>query len=279
MKFIEDDNRNAEIKYLNRVISEKEEHIKKLDSELNEKDIIISRTKSYLFDLEYELNNANNKINSLESNLSKKEAEINSKENKINTINSKLNIKDDQINEIESELEKNKRQNNALNSQINSLKNDFNDNIKDNELQKSKFETDEGKYYYQLSKLDSKEYCIRCYKEQIKNNDFEIDYLKKNTLTKKILNPFAYLYLLFKSNTNELSINFKLYKALKNSGCFDIGYYLNNNKDIIGSKWCKYFSPELHYVCNGFNEGREFNKKYFNKNSKKELLEYMLKCI
>ena len=55
-------------------------------------------------------------------------------------------------------------------------------------------------------------------------------------------------------------------------------FYLNNNKDIQNSKWCKYFSPELHYVCNGFRENRKFNKKYFNRNSKEELLDYILNC-
>ena len=34
---------------------------------------------------------------------------------------------------------------------------------------------------------------------------------------------------------------------------------------MIGSKWCRYFSPELHYVCKGFDENRVFNKKYFKR--------------
>lgn len=129
-----------------------------------------------------------------------------------------------------------------------------------------------------LSKLDNKEYCINCYKDEISNNHLEIKYLKKNTLTKKILSPIAYLYLILKSNSREISLNIKLYQALKNSMCFDIGFYLNKNKDLIDSKWCKYFSPELHYVCNGFKEDRKFNKKYFNRNSKRELLNYLLTC-
>ena len=65
---------------------------------------------------------------------------------------------------------------------------------------------------------------------------------------------------------------------MKESKCFDIGYYLANNKDIQESNWCRYFSPELHYVCNGFGEKRKFNKKYFNRNSKKELLDYIINC-
>ena len=65
---------------------------------------------------------------------------------------------------------------------------------------------------------------------------------------------------------------------MKDSKCFDVGYYLNKNNDLIESKWCKFFSPELHYVCVGFSEQRKFNKKYFNRNSKKELLVYLNDC-
>ena len=125
--------------------------------------------------------------------------------------------------------------------------------------------------------MESNEYCIHCYKEKIENNNLEIEYLKNSSIIKR-LKVFEYLVLILKSNPKEIAINYKLYKALKNSKCFDIGFYLNNNKDIITSSWCKYFSPELHYVCNGFNEKRKFNKKYFNRNSKKELLTYIMKC-
>ena len=130
----------------------------------------------------------------------------------------------------------------------------------------------------QLSKIDNQDYSINCFKEQISNKDVEINYLQNNTFTKKILNPFAFIYLIFKSNPKEISLNMRLYRALKDSKCFDIGFYLNKNKDLLGSKWCKYFSPELHYVCNGFDEERSFNKKHFNRNSKKELLDYLLSC-
>ena len=136
------------------------------------------------------------------------------------------------------------------------------------------------KYQYstQLSKLDTKEYCISCYKEEINNNHLEIEYLRKDTVTRKIISPLSYVYLIFKSKPKEISLNIRLYKALKNSKCFDIGFYLNNNVDLINSKWCKFFSPELHYVCNGFYEQRKFNKKYFNRTSKEELLDYIINC-
>ena len=146
------------------------------------------------------------------------------------------------------------------------------------EQQKNKLEVVNKQNTFQLSKRDRDKYCISCFKEEISNKHMEIDYLKKNTLTRKILSPFGYLYLILKSNPKEIPINFRLFKALKNSKCFDIGFYLNNNRDLQKSKWCKYFSPELHYVCNGFKEDRTFNKKYFDRNSKKDLLDYLSKC-
>lgn len=192
------------------------------------------------------------------------EDEINYKNSQITKINSELSLKDTQISKINSELSR-------KDAQLKSM---------DIELERTKlsFESIKKSYDSQLSRLDSKEYCIHCFKEEITNSNTEIEYLKGNSFTKILLNPLAYLYLLLKSKPKELSLNLKLYRALKNSKCFDIGYYLNRNSDIKDSKWCKYFSPELHYVCNGFYEKRKFNKKYFNRNSKEELLDYISKC-
>ena len=295
------DKRNS--KDSDNIISENEEVIKKLNSELSEKNVIISRTKSYLFDLEYDLNKAKNKISSLEEDLVKNDIEIKSKDDKIqnflhqlkkneieidnliNQINSldeesvqKSNKLNNQISSLESNLVKREMEINNLINQIESLENELKQ--KDDELhnQKDAFTLIEKKYVQQSSKLDTKEYCISCYEEKILEDTLEIEYFKKNVLIKKLLNPFIYLYLVFKSKPNEISINFKLYNALRNSKCFDVGYYLNNNDDLIESKWFKYFSLELHYICNGFAEGRKFNKKYFNRSSKKELLDYILKC-
>ena len=132
------------------------------------------------------------------------------------------------------------------------------------------------KSYYQVrvGKLSDKEYCINCYKEEIQNNKIEIEYIKKSDkLTKKILSPLAYGYILFKSKPNEIGTNIKLYKSIKNSKYFDIGYYLNKYPDVAKGNWCKYFSPELHYVCKGFDENRQFNKNYYKTMNKKELIE------
>ncbi len=217
----------------------------------------------------------NDKIVSLEDQLNSANSEFSQKEsifnNKLISLENKLNRKNDDYETLFSDI---KQKDNQIKQKDNQIK------IKQQELNdvENKLDNLQHRYTKQLSKLDSNRYCINCFKEEISNNGLEIEYLKNNTLIKKILSPVSYLYLILKSNPKELSLNLKLYRAIKDSNCFDIGFYLNKNKDLIGSKWCKYFSPELHYVCQGFSEDRLFNKKYFNRNSKEELLDYLLTC-
>ena len=215
-----------------------------------------------------QINEKDSQITLLRNELSQKEDEF---KNQINSKNESIEQKNNQLKIKQEELDS---KNESIEQKNNQLK------IKQEELdsKETKLNTLQRNYTKQLSIIDSDEYCISSYKDEISNNQLEIEYHKKNTLTKMILSPFAYLYLIFKSKPNELSLNLKLYRAIKNSKCFDIGFYLNNNEDIQNSKWCKYFSPELHYVCNGFRENRKFNKKYFNRNSKEELLDYILNC-
>lgn len=212
-----------------------------------------------IFNKDIEINNLKDKIESQNiivdkySDFSELQKELN---NKLEDANAKLNHSQELFSEKSNEILLIQKK----------LKN------KDNLLKSLKKQN-----ISQLSSLNNKDYCIRSYKEEINNNHLEIEFQKKYLFRKKILNPLSYLYLILKSSPKELFLNIKLYKSLKNSKCFDIGFYLNNNPDIQDSKWCKFFSPELHYVCNGFEEKRSFNKKYFNKKSKKELLKYISK--
>lgn len=267
----------------------KDSQIESFESKLSLKNSKIKNMESILVNNETEINNlnnnirvANNQVTTLKQNINQNNQNLKNKEieynAKISEANSKINLLKSnisQIEEIEVDL-KNQLQN--ANFQINNAEKLL--TLKNNELmdKERKLNSITQQYVNQLSKLDNKEYCINCFKEEINNNQLEIEYLKNENLTKKLLSPFGYLYLIFKSNPKNLHLNFRLYKAIKNSKCFDVGFYLNNNEDIKESKWCKYFSPELHYVCNGFDEKRKFNKKYFNRNSKKELLEYILNC-
>ena len=274
----------------------KDSQIESIGNKLNLKDAQIQNFESKLVNQDNKINNlnselkdANDKINALKKKIYHKNKHLKNKENE---LNSKLNEANLKINSLKKDISSNEKLETELNLQLKIANDQLKKNIeqikdKDNQILIKEKESNDKDVMLdsikkqcegQLSKLDNKEYCISCYKEEINNNHLEIQYLKKDTLTRKLFSPFAYLYLVAKSNPKELSLNYKLYRALKNSKCFDIGYYLSNNKDLCESKWAKFFSLELHYVCNGFNEERKFNKKYFNRNSKRELLDYIMKC-
>lgn len=53
----------------NKTMSEMENEIQKLNSEIKEKDIIIKKTKEYLFILEYELEKKNKELETLQKDL------------------------------------------------------------------------------------------------------------------------------------------------------------------------------------------------------------------
>lgn len=235
----------------------KDSKIKVLESKLYNKENEIQSSKD-------SLKQVNAQIESLKNDLDSKEVELDDANNQIDVITKQNKINEDKLRAMGSDIS-------YKNIQI---------RIKDAELLDKSNTLNHLKKQAssQMVKLENNEYCISCYKKEIENNNLEIQYLKDTSFSKRFLSLFDYLLIAFKSNPKEIPINFKLYRSLKNSKCFDIGYYLNNNKDIIESRWCKYFSPELHYICKGFDENRKFNKKYFNRNSKKELLEYILKC-
>ena len=270
--------KNIEIKLVNRdrKINDLENQLKTAKTDLNTLENQLKTAKTDLNTLEQESNNKNDKINTLE--------------NQLKTANSDFDFLARKINETADEFSKRESDYNneigSLNNKIKQNKIDFkntenklNKQIKTNNKELTdQLNTFKRSYTKNLSELDHEKYCISCLREEITNNKIEIEYLKNNSITKKILSPIGYLYLIIKSKPKEISLNIKLYQTLKNSKCFDIGFYLHDNKDLIKSKWCKYFSPELHYICKGFEEDRTFNKKYFNRNSKKELLEYLLNC-
>ena len=286
-------NYEKELSIKNSEMTLMDSQLKSIESKLNLKDSQIENFESKLVNNEERINTLQDRIKSNNEDFSERE----------NSFNKKINALEGQLESANADFSQRET---SFNSQIISLENKLmrkqgefdtlSDNIKqkDNQLKIKQQELNdvekelsdvEGEldnlqrnYTKQLSKIDSNKYCISCFKDEISNNHLEINYLKKSPILKKILSPVAYLYLIFKSKPKELSLNIDLYKALKDSNCFDIGFYLNKNKDLIDSKWCKYFSPELHYVCEGFRENRLFNKRYFNTNSKKELLDYLLTC-
>ena len=262
--------------------------------EIKEKNFILSRTQAYLFDLEYDLDNANNELKFLKNNRKNFENELNKRlQNKNFEIEDYKKSLLDKNTEIEvykktlldknTEIEVYKKTLLDKNTEIDFLKREI---IHDyNEIEEyKKFVLDKNSEIdflksqndLNLSNLKDKNNSIKYYEETISNQQVEISYIKNRTFFNKF-SLFSYLYLIIKSKPYELLLNLKLYKLLKKSKCFNIGFYLNNNKDVLESKWINYHSPELHYVIFGFDEKRKINKKLEDITSKKEILEY-IKC-
>lgn len=249
-------------------------------SKFNITDVDSDKTLNDEWGSEKIIKNPEKKIKYDKNNLNKEDAQITIYDSKLKESNIKINYLNNELilNEKNFKNKENKltdkiKENNILISEMDSKLSINEKELINKELM---LESLKQQNINQFSKLENSKYSMSCFKEEVENKKLEIQYHKRNNLTRKFFSPLGYLYLIIKSDIKELSLNLKLYKALKNSNCFDIGFYLNKNKDLQDSKWCKYFSPELHYVCKGFNEEREFNKKYFDTNSKKELLNYIL---
>lgn len=265
----------------NNEIAKKEQVIQDYEGKLSIHEDELNYKNSQILNIDSKLSLKESQIKNIESKLVNREVEI----DKLNNLLKLSNVATDSFNELQIQNEQLESELTIVNNELKNKENII--SLKDNQILIKQKELEDSdlvlnsirqQYNNQLAKLDTKEYCINCYKNEISNNHVEIQYLKNSSFFKKLLDPISYIYLFIKSNPEDLRLNFKLYKALKNSNCFDIGFYLNNNKDLLQSNWCKYFSPELHYVCHGFRENRKFNKKYFNRNSKKELLDYILNC-
>ena len=256
---------------------------------LGETKILSAETKlinkdNEIKEIEMELSSKNDEIKDIERELSSKDDQIKDKEEELEFVNSQLLLKENELKttknrlinlenhflDVKKELNFTKRQLSEFQSNIGTSDDklaDFEDNFLDNftDIKKELVEVQK-----QLSEVTN---ASNEYKDNLISRDLEKEYLKNDAkLSKKIFSPLSYIYLVGKSKPNEIMTNIKLYRTLKNSECFDIGYYLNKYPDIPESNWCKYFSPQLHYVCNGFDEHRKFNDKDYNIKNKNELI-------
>ena len=256
--------------------------IKYKDSKINNIESQISLRETKLQSAEAKLLNKNNEIKAKENELFSKNEEIKFKEEELNSITSQLQIKENELETTKNRLinleanfldnkkelenvkkELSKLENNELETEINSLKQEL--SLKDAQLKTKNRRINSLKNKIEDTDED--------YSKELINQDAKIKNPESKNISRKILSPLSYVYIIGKSKPSEIGTNIKLYKALESNDCFDEKYYLDKYPDIAKSKWNKYFSPQLHYVCKGFDENREFNAKSFNTKSKKELLE------
>lgn len=161
-----------------------------------------------------------------------------------------------------------------LERRINNYKKRVNSLKKENEMINYKNRKKIIQYEQLLKKSENKFKKINNLDETISLKNIEISYYRNRIkfLDKIFLSPLSYLYLLLFSSA-ECFINIKLYYAIRHSNWFNRGYYIKYNKDVSTFKWMKIFSPELHFVCHGFNEKRNIENMNVYKNNKIQLIQ------
>ena len=268
---------NDEINSLSGVVSQRDEYISDLSNQIDslkednlEKDQVIGDVKGKLENANNQISLLNGNVDSLSGVVSQRDEYISDLSNQIDSLKEDNLEKDQVIGDVKGKLENADGQINSLNNDLLLKEEIYNgkwDEIK-NQIMGFKLELDSLKKYV----LVEKENQIMSNNQKISNKDAEINYLKNGMILRLILSPLAYFILIFKSNSKNILTNIKLYRKLKNNDYFDAGFYLNEYPDVYGSKWCKYFSPELHYVCFGLAENRSCNDSYDKGEFTKELL-------
>ena len=260
-------------------VKDKENLIKDYEIKLqNQKDeIYYKNIQIENMDSQLQLNDS--QIMYIESKLINKEIEVHDLNKQLQMANKKISKLNDTFNKKEDEFNKQLTWNiSQLNDRDVTIFNQYYKidmlyhKLEKNERLKDSYKRN---YFNLLSKFTFNEYVQNSLNEEILEKQLEINYINQNYLIKKVMIPFSYLLLLIKSK-KEFPLNYKLFNALRRTNLFDIGYYLRNNEDIQNCNWVNYFPLELHYVCNGFREKRRFTRRYYNTNSKKELLNFIL---
>ena len=244
-------NLSDEVNSLRGVVSQRDESISDLSDEVNSLRGVVSQRDGNISDL-------NNQIISLKTNNLEKNRIVGEIKNKLNRANNQISSLNEDLS-LNEEIYNNglfefKNQINGFKMELNSLKETLG-LVRENEIELSNQIIDGN--------------------QKISNKDVEISYLKNGAFLRMFLSPLVYFILIFKSGSKNILTNIKLYRKLKNSEYFDVGYYLNEYSDMSTNKWCKYFSPELHYVCVGLEEGRRCRKFCVNKSTEDLLNEIM----
>lgn len=194
-----------------------------------------------------------------------------------------------EINKFKNEIEENSNLIQKFSDENRTLRNKYNAAIDDlnnfeatkvqfsnyldeyKKLHKKYVEMYKEEYISQSRKLIKLEYLNKSQLKKLEQKNIEIDYIKNNNFNSKLKLFYSYLFLIFHSNFKFIFINFKLFNSLRDNEKFNVGYYIQNNPQITEDKLFKRFSPELHYVCIGFDKGFEFNRKFGKFNNKYEL--------
>ena len=228
-------------------------------------------------------NLSKNKLNKINSDVRVKNERIASLEGDCNSLRNDVNVRDERIASLEGDCDSLKddvrvrdERINSLNNELDSMKNEvknLNELLTSSNLEKETL----NKEFHELHRITKDSFdSIEIKNCIINDKNKEIEYYQNrgNLFNRFISSPLCYLYLLISSKNTERKLNTDLYKYLKNGDWFNRGYYLNENKDL-SIKWLKILSPELHYICHGFDENRLPNREIKEIGSKKDLLKLL----
>lgn len=203
--------------------------------------------------------------------------QANLSKNKLNELNQELTAKDEELASLREDVSVKDNQLDSLKNDVISIKDEVKSLEKElNIITSEKNILNEG--YNELHQIAKDSFDLLEVKDNIiADKNKELEYYKShgNLFDRYVSSPLARIYLFVVSKRSERDINFNLYDLIKDLDWFNRGYYLSENKDISRLKWVKIFSPELHYVCHGFDEGRHPNRESNKANSKKDLVKFL----
>lgn len=261
---------------------------------LSEKPFLINKTSNsdvneFIYSLTYEVKNFDNYTSDNWINILKK-AYTDNKINEILLYNDFNKYKDSNVNyeknifEKKNELAENIDKINEKKVELKKLNNLFQEYSISRNHQNKLIREMEIKAGSLLNEKFNNEILINGQKEVINNNRVKIEKINeinnlktsleynklKGNFKKRLILFLPYLYIIY--NHRNILVNIRLYRKIIKNNWLDIGFYLNENSDLSRKKWCKFLTPETHYVCHGFDEKRAPNQSYKNNFSKKDII-------
>lgn len=229
--------------------------VEKYEKDLKEQISEITRNNKEIEQYKKQLNTHIKQIQENDKQIKQYQEEIEQQKQKIDENNHILNqYKHDQEEVINKQKTQLTQKDDIINEQIQTITD------KDMEIQHNKEEIHQKQdAIIKLQKENkAKNIYLKKYEKQIRDDKTTQQYIHfTGKFKKKLLRPLPYLYILLKAKDKLKSL--KIYRQLVkiDNNYFDVGYYLNSNKDVERKKWCKILTPQTHYMVFGIREKRK----------------------
>ncbi|OED29884.1 hypothetical protein [Methanosphaera sp. WGK6] len=283
---LNDTNYFTESQLLHKKVREENQKISQYQEELTIQLQEAQKNNQKIQEYEQQLQTEKEKLEQNNKTLEENTQKLTEKVNKIKTNTQKLEqlerkfilSKKENI-EQEKQIQEKTQENQELTTQIQENNKTHTQQIKELEKKNTKTQTklDQSIKYIKQYKTLLQQYKTREIKreDQLAYNKISMDYYQlKTTLKKKLTQPLPYIYIILKSRKNTTT-NIKLHRKIQKNRWLDIGYYLSKNKDLKRDKWCKWLTPETHYICYGIDEKRKPYENYTQPLNRQEILQQL----